>query len=103
VSINEQPLGAHSKGSTRLVGILVADRRFIPVQVAVGFCCPLLSFNSTVFGRVGNPDHHERGIVNPHECHTQDGVIEEVRGFAPLLKPAERFLGFGLGHRFPSP
>jgi hypothetical protein len=29
VSINDQPLGAHSKGSTRLVGIIVADIRFI--------------------------------------------------------------------------
>ena len=29
VSIKDQPFGAHSKGSIGLVGIIVADRRFI--------------------------------------------------------------------------
>jgi hypothetical protein len=34
VSINDQGFGAHSKGSMRLVGIIVADRRFIDWQLA---------------------------------------------------------------------
>jgi hypothetical protein len=32
--MNDQPFGAHSKGNIGLVGIIVADRRFIDWQLA---------------------------------------------------------------------